>query len=71
MSWEARKQQFIRWYGGYFVNDPQAEVIMFGLVMSRGALRLHRWVRFAQRYWPMLVAAILAILTILTLSFGA
>lgn len=43
MSWiEQKKRQFIRWYGGYFVNDPYAETFTFGLYRSRGAMRLSR-----------------------------
>ena len=36
------KQKLIRWYYGKFVNDPRGEVIMFGIVRSRGAQRLSR-----------------------------
>lgn len=42
------KQRFIRWYYGEFVYEPQAEIIRFGVVRSRGAQRLSRvlgWLR--------------------------
>lgn len=47
-----KKQQFIRWYGGYFVNDPQAETFTFGLYRSRGAMRLSRFIRRVRRWLP-------------------
>ncbi len=36
------KKKFIRWYYGRFVNEPRGEIIMFGVVRSRGAQRLSR-----------------------------
>lgn len=45
----AKKQQFIRWYYGHFVNDPQADVPMFGAVISYDALRLRHAVRRVKR----------------------
>ncbi len=46
---EKKKQQFIRWYGGYFVNDPYAETFTFGLYRSRNAMRLSRFISRVQR----------------------
>lgn len=40
-----QKQKFIRWYGGHFVNDPNAETFSFGLYMPLNAIRLHRILR--------------------------
>jgi hypothetical protein len=41
VTWvEQKKQQFIRWYYGYFVYDPKAETFTFGLHRSYGATRL-------------------------------
>lgn len=47
---EQKKQQFIRWYGGYFVNDPQAETFTFGLYRPRNAMRLSRLIYRVQRW---------------------
>jgi hypothetical protein len=68
VNWAARKQQFIRWYGGYFVNDPKADVIMFGLVISPGALRLHRAVRLVKRYWQGALAMVVAAVVVIAAS---
>lgn len=39
---EQKKKQFIRWYYGEFVNDPQAETFTFGLHRPLGAIRVSR-----------------------------
>lgn len=53
MGWiDTKKNAFIRWYYGSFVNDPQAETFTFGLHRPLAAIRLSRiinrvrgWVR--------------------------
>lgn len=65
---EQKKKAFIRWYYGSWVNDPQAEVPMFGAVISYDALRLHaamRWIK-RQRLW--LVVMLVTLLAILCLA---
>ncbi len=50
MSWlEKQKKRYIRWYYGEFVNDPRAEIIMFGLIRSRGARRMDKVMAFIRR----------------------
>lgn len=49
---EQKKKQFIRWYGGYFVNDPYAETFTFGLYRSRNAMRLSRLVYRVKHLLP-------------------
>lgn len=62
-----KKKQFIRWYYGRFVNDPYAEVPMFGSVISLNALRLHAAVRYARRnkLWLAAVAVAAAVVGII------
>ena len=45
MNWRPLRQRFIRWYGGTFVYDPQAETFTFGLHMPMNAIRLSRILR--------------------------
>lgn len=65
---EQKKKQFIRWYYGAWVNDPQAEVPMFGAVIPYRALQLHaavRWIK-RQRLWLVMAAMLLVILCVVS-----
>lgn len=70
MTFLARKKKaFIRWYYGSWVNDPQAEVPMFGAVISYDALRLHAVVRWFRRNQLRIALALVAVVALLVLAF--
>lgn len=48
---EQKKQRFIRWYYGYFVNDPNAETFTFGLHRPLAAMRLNEWINRIRRWF--------------------
>lgn len=66
---EKQKKCFIRWYYGSWVNDPQAEVPMFGAVISYEALRLHAAVRWVRRNKVRIALGAVAAFALLLLVF--
>lgn len=65
---EQKKKQFIRWYYGSWVNDPQAEVPMFGAVIPYRALQLHALVRWLKKHKTQLFIACVAVLVLAVLA---
>ena len=61
---EQQKKRFIRWYYGSWVNEPQAEVPMFGAVISYNALRLHAAMRWVRRHRRMLMASLVGFIVL-------
>jgi hypothetical protein len=45
------KKKFIRWYYGEFVNDPNGEVVKFGIERSPSVLKWEWLVKLVRKFW--------------------